>query len=678
MKLFSVSILALAVVCTRAAHINHKLEDVSTPPDPCAIVSSSSKAFYAANPTSTASLRIPADIAYACQLSAPFDQNRSVALIDYIVPYIDFQSSLAYLKNPPSTYLMPAVDILGGLQEIRQNASVGAYSSQYTFDAAVADLVLQAHDGHFTYVPALLTTFSYYNEMPLVSISEDGLALPEVYIGTDVLAYLRNSTVVPSPIVSINGFNVTSYFLHEQGSNQKGAEMGQRDPDSEFNTMFYSLRALASNGLGNFATSGVVTSPAITYVLALQNGTVFNVSNFATPVISFNNISSGADLFAAVYSNQVEGLRQETDAGTIDLSVYPEPVLKHSKGLVAGYFLNTTGHTDTAVLALLTFSATSQAGQEYQSTVQNFLAACVLAGKTKLVIDLSGNPGGEPNLAVDVFKQLFPQKAPYHAARLRATDELDFLGSTLAKLPYNNATYADINYEAFESSSYTNFLSWAQLFGPYSIYGDNFTSLLQANFSDPVQTLDQDDFVVTGYLNRSTGFTQPFAAENIVLLYDSYCASACAHFSEMMQVQTTVPSIVFGGRPQYGPMQAVGGVRGYYKIAFADIESLSGKSQEIAKQYNISIPQTLALPSTAKIPLKATLATFNSGNIIRSDDETNTPTQFLYDAADCRLFWTAENLLDVTTIWEKAADYRWGNGKCVQSSSLRKYKDCSF
>lgn len=79
---------------------------------------------------------------------------------------------------------MPAVDILGGLQEIRQNASVGAYSSQYAFDKAVANLVLGAHDGHFTYIPALLSTFSYHNNVPLISISEDGLVLPEVYIGS--------------------------------------------------------------------------------------------------------------------------------------------------------------------------------------------------------------------------------------------------------------------------------------------------------------------------------------------------------------------------------------------------------------------------------------------------------------------------------------------------------------
>jgi hypothetical protein len=216
---------------------------------------------------------------------------------------------------------------------------------------------------------------------------------------------VRDSAVKPSPVVSINGYNVTSFLLHEQGGNQNGKEMIQRDPDSEYNTMFYSLRSIvsgSSNGLGYFATPGIVTSPMFNYVLSFQNGTVSNISNFATPSISFKNISSGPDLFAAVYSEQLVGTDQGVDAGAFDLSVYPEPVIQHSGGIVAGYFLNTTGYTDTAVLALLSFlPATNQAGQEYQSVVQSFLAACLNAGKTKLVIDLSGNPGGEPNLATE-------------------------------------------------------------------------------------------------------------------------------------------------------------------------------------------------------------------------------------------------------------------------------------
>jgi hypothetical protein len=268
-----------------------------------------------------------------------------------------------------------------------------------------------------------------------------------------------------------------------------------------------------------------------------------------------------------------------------------------------------------------------------------------------------------------VFKQLFPQINPYHAARLRATDELDFIGSRLAQVPYDNATYELINYEALETSNYTNFASWSQVFGPFELYGDNFTSLVQSNFSDQIQTIDGDGFIVTGYLNRSQGFTQPFTEDNMVLVYDGNCASACAQFSELMKVQTQVPSVVFGGRPQYGQMQAVGSVRGFDVIEFSEIKSITTSSLEIAKLYNISLPETLTLPSTADSPLKISLASINSGNIIRLGDETNTPTEFLYDAAECRLFWTAENLIDVTTIWQRTAVYRWGNGACVQGST---------
>ena len=82
---------------------------------------------------------------------------------------------------------MPAVDILGGLQEIRQNASTGTYTSQYAFDAVITDLVAKAHNGHFTYTAGLIGSFEYHNDLALVSISEDGLTLPHVYVGSKPL-----------------------------------------------------------------------------------------------------------------------------------------------------------------------------------------------------------------------------------------------------------------------------------------------------------------------------------------------------------------------------------------------------------------------------------------------------------------------------------------------------------
>jgi len=68
-----------------------------------------------------------------------------------------------------------------------------------------------------------------------------------------------------------------------------------------------------------------------------------------------------------------------------------------------------------------------------------------------------------------------------------------------------------------------------------------------------------DGFMVYGYGSRTTNVTRPpYAAEDIILLTDSLCASTCALFVEMMNHQAGVKTVVAGGRPSYGPMQAVG------------------------------------------------------------------------------------------------------------------------
>lgn len=55
---------------------------------------------------------------------------------------------------------------------------------------------------------------------------------------------------------------------------------------------------------------------------------------------------------------------------------------------------------------------------------------------------------------------------------------------------------------------------------------------------------------------------QPFKAEDIVIVYDGYCASTCTIFSELMRQQAGVKTIALGGRPNKDIIQAVGGVKG--------------------------------------------------------------------------------------------------------------------
>ena len=58
----------------------------------------------------------------------------------------------------------------------------------------------------------------------------------------------------------------------------------------------------------------------------------------------------------------------------------------------------------------------------------------------------------------------------------------------------------------------------------------------------------------------------------------------------------------------------------------------------------------------------------NLVNIIRRHDSEAIPVQFLYEAADCRIFTTEAMVHNVTNVWAAAADAMFGNGKCVEGS----------
>ncbi|KAH7076161.1 hypothetical protein FB567DRAFT_583283 [Paraphoma chrysanthemicola] len=59
----------------------------------------------------------------------------------------------------------------------------------------------------------------------------------------------------------------------------------------------------------------------------------------------------------------------------------------------------------------------------------------------------------------------------------------------------------------------------------------------------------------------------------------------------------------------------------------------------------------------------------NSLNNYRQGDETETPLEFVYEAADCRLFYTRESYLNPVVLWTQAIEAKWGNGSCVPGST---------
>jgi hypothetical protein len=126
---------------------------------------------------------VPPSSALACLEAVPLDVAKSVAFIDYLRPFLQFQSSLAYLKNPPKGYTLPGVDIIGGLDQIKQNLQNSVYKSQWGFEKDVNALVnIMPKDFHVVLPLPLDGAFAFARGLHLVSISSDGLKIPQIYV----------------------------------------------------------------------------------------------------------------------------------------------------------------------------------------------------------------------------------------------------------------------------------------------------------------------------------------------------------------------------------------------------------------------------------------------------------------------------------------------------------------
>ena len=535
------------------------------------------------------------------------------------MPYLQFQSTLAFLKKPPQGYLLPGVDIIGGVQAIRSNVTNKVYPGEYAFQLDLWNLINSAHDGHLIWVGDVLqSALAFQFGWNLVSVSSDGTSKPSIFmLGKLILGHIlllgksltmdRSSEDVqiqpgqsslgytPSPVVDINEQDA-EMFLEALSLDNRF-----QDPDALYNNNFFEI---AQQGLNSGQAFGPFRYPGNSTSFTFMNGTQRTYDNIALVTASFDGVVDGESFYSTFCTGPpmppasapqvtLGPALNGTPAG------YPAPVIVQSGGFVAGYFLNGSGFEDVAVLSLPDFEPTisQTSGVDFQFTIQNFLAAATSSGKTKLVIDLQANGGGLVDLGFDTFLQLFPNIVPYGASLFRAHDGLNIIGQGINRVieevmavsndvtPLLNVFGADsIDFAVDVMVNNNGFTSWSELFGPHEAYGDNFTSLTRLNLTNPLTALDTYPFInFTGFGSRSNFTKPPFAPENIIMITDGFCTSTCTLFAELMKMQGNVRSYVFGGRPQTGPMQALGGSKG------AQVQEFTTIMAQLAIASNVSL-----------------------------------------------------------------------------------------
>jgi hypothetical protein len=423
------------------------------------------------------------------------------------------------------------------------NIKSGKYANEYEFQADLFRTFNLARDGHFRFSPDLLSKAILFGRpISLVSVSLDGVSIPKVYSTDDIKAFNAgtNSTAL-SAVTKINGENVTDFL-------QNWADLGVlQDPDALYNNVFYELAFDAQSGGGYggyFAGSGRFGQiyPGSNTTIEFESGQTTTSQNYATVPGNFSEVIDGLSLYQkfctgphtvplpANVTYPFPTAPPLPPTATVPAYGYPTPVIISEDDQVSGYFLeDDSDYEDVAVLSMLSFEPEFPA--EFQSVIQTFISDAKAAGRTKLVIDLSANGGGVILTGYDAFRQLFPSIVQDGFTRFREHEAFNILTQQLSSysVGFDAATADAEQIFAYESvpdyyfdlnETNGNFLSLEDKFAPQVWNGDNFTNIIRWNLSDPLSTTNTTWGIgeeVTGYGSR-TNFTQPFAAEDIVLV----------------------------------------------------------------------------------------------------------------------------------------------------------------
>ncbi|KKY20342.1 putative peptidase s41 family protein [Diplodia seriata] len=664
--------------------------------------------------------------AIRCLTSVPFNAAVATRFIDYYNTTIQFHSTLAYLKDPPEGYQQPAVDVFAGLQQIQTNIDNGKYKNQYAFETEMQALVYSMHDMHVDLNSGVLAAFSFASPYYITSASVDGKADPQIYLWDDIWQRVPGDPE-PGAISTINGRDVIEVLTEFAALNSQGT----LEPHADWNQLF-SHPAQDIQGTLNVFSGGATFYPGDELEFVFKNGSNITTNWIAiyNSVDDTGPLTTGGDFYnyfvlgqyPQAYYDALEAAQNATstddstsDSSTDDTSsddttsddtssddsstdsswnfdsygAYPDnpdivqPDLSVAGGgVLTGYFFN---ETSTAVLSIPSFDQYGDNIGLFDETIGWFVDNATARNLSRCVIDLQQNSGGLTLLAFITFAWFFPQTTPFHGSRRRSFDLANSLGRFTtdfwSSLQPGTTDYDDW-YDSLASDEWVvtdrlnadtgdNFTSWAEFYGPRTYHGDDFSLTEQYNLSSPVFA----DTAFNGwYLDPEHWGQAPWRPDQIVLLTDGTCSSTCALFVELMTNQIGVRTIAMGGRPGPGPMQTASGSRGALSYTASDIDIdidwVNGRMDLNDNPSNETAFANLRPLRERDTGMWITYAGLNLRDQIREADTT--PLQFKYEAANCRLYYTLDNVWNMTTLWHDAAAAAFSSNAssaCVANST---------
>jgi len=686
----------------------------------CAAAASASAAHFDADPDA-AYAWIPANISHDCISSIPVQKDYSKEVLESLRAWIELESKLDYLRRPFKGYLWGPIDVLAELDRITN--SLDNYASQYDFEIDLQTLGLHCHDYHTSIRGGISASIPFWSRgFDLVSASRDGIEAPKVYLLSDVvdsepqLPFALKSDTNISPVQTINELPVQMFLQTQQ------LVASSHDPDSMYNQLFFSLPQSVNPGRLWYPTfNDSVFYPGPETSLRFENGSHYTRSTWAAVPCMMGNITTGQEYWnACVYPegnantttvvarptpNSLPSDNTVVTAASVpsvtQIASHAVPIVVDSLGLLAGYFIDKPDYSDVAVLVIRSFDGRKLPDylKSFQDSLEKFLGQARNSSKTRLVIDIQGNGGGIIDAGTELVAQLFPNVPPDQKGNFRASIGFEIILEELGRrVELANGELSDTEdiltnearspyaWQAVMSPNATEFISFRDSYGPRKLDDGSYTEFHQMNytntdpgdFSGPRMQISGQRIQVTGYGERTVPLNtpSPFNPENIVLLSDGYCGSTCSLVCEILTNEHLVPAIAVGGRPIPGPMQTVGNTKGGEVFDHGGLKRL----YDVYTDDNTNIVDRKKAKGTVFEGWSSfavdqdILFSVNAKNNYRIGDDSNTPLQMVYGAADCKMWYTFDMLVDPVAVWTRAAeiaftDKPFTSKYCVEDST---------
>lgn len=254
-------------------------------------------------------------------------------------------------------------------------------------------------------------------------------------------------------------------------------------------------------------------------------------------------------------------------------------------------------------------------------------------GHKYLIIDLTNNGGGAAFLPFDFTRTLFPDTWKFESVNMRYT-----IGGYLMLKNERLSRYWTVEGKDWNSLD--------DLFSPVERDGDKYTQMFKYDHLE----ITQED----GH-GEDADQKQYFSKDNIVVLSNGYCGSACFAWYESLDRQG-VRSYAMGGRPDGSKyMQTSGGIKGGVLFNIEQFAILKHFYNAFDDKTSKEVAETL--PSYLRLALDYN--GLNVENQFRYKEEDQLPLEFRYNPGCKRFYWTKEMMVDTGYTWKFIREHAW-------------------